>query len=358
MKYFSQKGVFPMKKIPRILLAILSVLLAVLLSLTTLFSAAVYSIRSLYTPEYVYNLMNSLDYASLEVPDGNGNTASLCDIVNEQVRGFGIGFTEQDLNTAIRSFSIDAVLTSFVQDLRTWLLDDGAVPVLNPDEVAETILSGLDRNLLSFLSLFGDPQAFLSDALSGLTGAADLSDTLESAEPVRELLSAGTLMFALSICGMLFLLILITRRLKPVPTMILTGSACVVSGTVLLFMQNFLAPFKAQMIASSGLSASTLNIVWLPLMDSFRRTGTFLALGGLTLLVVFAVIGAFASMIRREKAASAEAAARRVNACAGYDMQNMSMQNHVSEQDNIPAQDSTPAQDGNPSDENDNRADY
>lgn len=351
MKYFSQKGVFPMKIIPRILLAVLSVLLAVLLCLTGLFSAVVYSVRSLYTPEYVYNLMNSLDYAALEVPDGNGNTAALCDIVNEQVHDFGISFTEKDLNSAIRSFSIDAVITSFVQDLRTWLLDDGPVPVLNPDEVAGAILSGFDQNLLAFASYFGDPQALLSNALDGLTGAADLSDTLKSAEPVRELLSAGTLSFALSVCGTLFLLILMTRRLKLVPTMVLTGSAGIVSGTVLLFAETLLTPVKMQMISDSGMPASTLNIIWQPLMEAFHRMGTFLALGSLTLVIVFAVIGALSSMIRREKAAAEEAAARRVHAYAGYDMPNAANMN-------IPRENSTPTQNGGNRNDSNNRSDY
>lgn len=311
-----------MKKIPHIFLVFLSVILTVVLAMTLLFSAFSYSIRTLYTPEYVYNLMNSIDYASLEVPDGNGNAVSLCDVVNEQIRDFGIAFTEQDLNTAVHTFSIDAVLSSFVQEVRTWLLDDGSAPTLDPDSIADTILSGLDQSLLSFFSYFGDPQTALSDALHTMTDAVDLHTAFEQAEPFRELLSSGSLVFALSLCGTLFLLLLITRRLRLVQTMQFTGCAGICAGSVFLFLPAILAPFKAQVLAAVGMPTATVDIFWLPLMESCHRTGTFLALGGLTLLVVFSVISAFASMIKREKIKSEELAARRMQKAGDSDTPN------------------------------------
>lgn len=303
-----------MKTFPRILLAVLSVLLAVLLTITAVFSGAVSAVRAHFSPEYVYNFMNSLDYAALELPDGNGGSAPMTDLVNEQIKPFGIVLTENDLNVLIRSFHIDTILASFMQDLRTYFLDDGPVPALDPRETAEMLLSGLDERLYAFLSMMGDPTAILSDALNNLLSTTDLSASLSSSEPVRELLSAGTLAFVISVSGTLFLLILVTRRLRLVPTAVLTGCSCAAAGTVLLFAETILAPFMAGLITSSGLPAAVLNPVYLPFMETVRRTGTFMALGGLAAAIIFGVFGVFASMIRREKEAAKKAAEQRSGA--------------------------------------------
>ncbi|MBQ4353278.1 MAG: hypothetical protein IJC71_00140 [Clostridia bacterium] len=306
-----------MKTFSRILLAVLALILAAILTVTTLFTGLLACVRAQFTPGFVYNVMNSIDYASLEVPDPEGNAAPLCDIVNAQLRDFGISFSEQDFNSAIRSFSIDSILSAYIQDLRTWLLDDGPAPVLNPRGTAQTILSGLDSSLLMFLSFFGDPEALLTDALSNLTRTSDAADFFASAQGVRALLSEGTLFFVISISGSLFLLILCTHRLRIVPTAVLTGGACVIAGSVMLFFEKILAPCKAQALFEAGMPESTVDLFYRPLMDTVHRTGTVIALGGLAALIIFAVFGAFASMIRREKAA-AEAAADRTSFT--YDM--------------------------------------
>lgn len=307
--YFAKKAVSMMKKISHIILAVLSVVLAVLLAVTSLYAAALYTVRSHYTPEYVYNFMNSLDYASLEVPDGNGGSGTVCDLVNQSARDFRIQFSEQDINTLVRTLSLDAVITSFVQDLRTWAFDNGAAPRLDADETADTILSGIDSNVLMFLSMFGDVNTLLSDMLSNITEAADFGETFEEAEPYRELLSQGTLTFVLSVSATLVLLILVTRQLKIVPTAVFAGSAWIVSGSLLLFANNFLAPFKTEIITS--IPESTFDLVYLPLMEALHRTGTNMALTGLAIVVIFTVIGSFSNMIKREKQRTAEAQAKR-----------------------------------------------
>lgn len=288
-----------MKTLSKALLVILSVILAILLAVTSLCAATIYTVRSNYTPEYVYNFMNSLDYANLEIPDGNGGFGTVCELANSSVAELGIKFTDRDIDSLIHSFSIDAILTSFVQELRSWALDNGAVPTLDGAEMAETILSGADQNMLMFLSMFGDVEGMLTNALSNISESSNLTETLEKAEPVRELLSQGTLMFVLSICGTLILLIFVTRQLKLTASAVFCGSAWIVSGCVMLFCDKILAPVKAVIIAQ--FPETTLDLVYRPLIEMLHQTGTFLSLGGLAIVVVFAVIGALFGMVKREK---------------------------------------------------------
>ena len=200
---------------------------------------------------------------------------------------------------------------SFVQDLRTWFLDDGTVPILNPREVAELLLSGLDDTMLALLSFMGNPTEILSESLNGILSAADLSEKLSAADGVREIFSEGTLFFVISLSATLFLLILVTRRLRLIPAIVLTGCSCAVAGSVLLFADALLAPFKAGFLSASGLPLSTVDLFWIPFMETVHRTGTFMALGGLAAAIVFGVFSSFAAMIRREKEAAAYAKAQR-----------------------------------------------
>ncbi|MBR6709220.1 MAG: hypothetical protein IKL84_06025 [Clostridia bacterium] len=305
-----------MKILTRILLIFLSVLLTVLLVFTTLSSSLISCVRAHFTPEYIYNYMNSIDYASLELPDGNGNTAPLCDIINDQTHDLGIYFTEDDLNGLIRAFSLDAVLTSYMQDVRSWALDDGPVPMLDADEVAETILTGVDDSLYMFISMFGDPKEALSDAVSGMVSAADFSHIFESGGMIRKILAADTMIFIISLGASAVLLILIANRLKIVPAAVYTGLACIAAGSVMLFARQILAPYKAALFAGTSsdmLPESLIDSIYLPFMETVHRTGTFIALGGLAALIVFSVIGTFSAMIAREKAASAAARERGQN---------------------------------------------
>ena len=65
-----------MKIITRILLIFISVLLTVLMTVTTLTSSLISCVRAQFTPGFIYNYMNSIDYAALELPDGNGNISA------------------------------------------------------------------------------------------------------------------------------------------------------------------------------------------------------------------------------------------------------------------------------------------
>lgn len=295
-----------MKKLSRIILTVLSVFLAALLALSSLYAAALYTVRSHYTPDYIYNTMSSLDYASLKVSDGSGGTDTLCNIANRTVADFGMTFTENDFNIAIRTFSLDAVITAFLQDIRSWAFDDGAIPHIAPEETADIILSGLDQSILSIVSFAENPRELLEAALSNLDEVTNLSEIFSSAEPVRELLSKGTLIFVLSVCASLFLLIITTNRLKLTSSMIYGGIAWTVAGSVLMFADRLLSPIKLELLASTMLPEETLDIIYIPLIEALNRTGTHLMLSGLMIAIVFAVFGTFAGMIRREKLRASE----------------------------------------------------
>lgn len=302
MKFYMLKAGLAMKIFSRIILTALAVLLTVVLTVTSLSASLISCVRVHFTPRYVYNFMNSIDYASLELPDGEGNTAPLCDIVNSQVRDLGIYFTEDDINDLIRTFSIDAVIASYMQDVRSWVLDDGPVPMLNADEVAEMITAGLDSSLYMFLAIFGDPNVILSDAISGMVSAADFSGLFEKGDVIPAIFAEDALIFVISLCASVFLLILFTQKMKLVPTAIYTGISCILTGSVMLFARQILAPFKAQLLAAPDmLPESVFDTVYMPFMGTVHRTGTFISLGGLAVLVVFAVTGAFVSMYIRER---------------------------------------------------------
>lgn len=303
-----------MKIITRILLILISVLLTVLLTVTTLTSSLISCVRAQFTPGFIYNYMNSIDYASLELPDGNGNIATVCDIMNNQVRDFGIYFTEDDINSLVQMFSIDAILTSYVQDVRTWALNDGPVPTLNAKEAADTVMHGLDNSLYAFLSMFGDPSQTLASAIEGIAAAADLSALFEKAELIQKVLAFDAMFFVISISVSVFLLILIANRLKLVPTAVYTGLACIVTGSVMIVSRQIAAPYKAQLFSSPDmLPESLFDTLYNPFMATVHRTGVVIALGGLAAIVVFTVIGTFSAMIAREKAANRAYADKRMN---------------------------------------------
>jgi len=342
-----------MKILTRILVIFLSLLLTVLLTVTTLSASLISCVRAQFTPEYIYNVMNQLDYAALRLPDEDENIAPLCDIINDHTREFGIYFTEQDLNDLIRALSIDAVLTSYMQDIRSWALDDGPVPALNADEIAQTVLSGLDPSLYRVLSLFGEPEKALSDALNGMVSAADFSHIFEKAELIQTFLAADFMIFIISLSAGLFLVILIVNRLKLVPAAVYTGVACIFSGAVMIFLAEYLDLILQLYAGVEFIANELLYNTYYVLMDTVRRTGLVIAVGGLAAIVAFAVIGIFASMIAREKAAAREFSAAGHAYPAGFDYMQASYRENIAPPSDT-SEDAAPAQ----SDENHNDTEY
>ena len=175
------------------------------------------------------------------------------------------------------------------------------------EETASAIISGLDQSLYMLLAMFGDPEQTLADALRGIVSAVNTSRVFEEGEMLPKILAFDFMIFIISNSAVIFLLLLITRRLRLVPTAIFTGFACMISGAAMYFIH----PITTAVLRISGspgivdsLPGFVADGVYFPLVEISQRTGIVIALGGLAAVVVFAVIGKFSSMIEREKAAA------------------------------------------------------
>lgn len=307
-----------MKKFRAAVCVILTVVLTAALCVGLTLTAVSASIRLAFTPEAVYETMMNLDYANIRLPDGYGGFATILESVNEQFSYYGMQFTESDFNELIRMLSIDDILTVFMQDFRTWLMDYGPVPDLDPYEMAEIALSGVDPAILGVISVIADPTDTVAAFLSRVSDIADLDTRLEALEPVRDLLSRGTLALAVSLCLTIALLIFALSRLKFAPACTACAAAVSLSGASLLFAPVIMNDWKNYMLASLGLPESTFNIVYLPLIESLRSVGSRIALAGLTVLIFTIVIWVFTSMIRREKELSEKMKAERMGGGYGF----------------------------------------
>ena len=307
-----------MKKFRTAVRVILTFVLTAALCAGLILTAVSASVRLAFTPEAVYETMMNLDYAAVQLPDGYGGFATMLDSVNEQLGYYGMELTKNDFNELIRMLSIDDILTVFMQDSRTWLMDYGPVPVLDPYEMAELALSGVDPAIMNLLGLFSDPLDTVAAFLSRVSDIADLDYRLEALEPVRDLLSEGTLALVFSLCLTLALLILAVNKLRFGPACTAWSAAAAVSGASLMFAPVLMNDWKNYILASIGLPEATFNIVYLPFIESLRSTGAGIALAGLTVLIFTIVIRVFASMIEKEKALAERMRAERMNRMTGF----------------------------------------
>ncbi len=306
-----------MKKFLNVCRWMLIVLLAVLLTAGLVFTAVSASIRLAFTPENVYRTMAELDYAAVRLPDGYGGFATILEFLNDQLAYYGMELNGKDFNELIRMLSVDDILTVFLQDFRSWLLDYGPTPQLDPYEMAELALSGVDPAVMNFLGMFSDPVEIVAAFLARVAAIADLGDRLDSMEPVRMLLSEGTMIFTASVCALLVLVIHSLTGLKPAPSCTVCSACVSAAGAVLMFAPRLMNDWKNYMLVSLRLPESTFNMVYLPLLESMRSTGAGIALAGLTVMIFTIVIWVFANMIRHEKELAEKMKAARMN---GYSM--------------------------------------
>lgn len=303
MKFYPQKAGSHMKILTRVLTAVISLILILLLIGTTVSSSLISCVRARFTPRFIYSVMSDIDYASLEIPDENGNNAPLRDTLNRQARDFGIHFTDDDINLLFRAFSIDAVLTSYIQDVRSWALDDGPTPMIDADETAAIILKGLDQSLYSLLAMFGDPAQALAGALKAISSSPALMAAFERGEILQKLLAFDFMIFIISISAVLFLLLVVVHRLRFISAAIRTGFACMVSGIILYFIypitEAILSAVQYPDLLASVPGFFTDGVI-IPLVDTAQRTGIVISLGGLAAVTAFAVIGWICSMLERK----------------------------------------------------------
>lgn len=298
-----------MKTFPRVLLATLSILLAVLLAASLLASAGIFTVRRALSPAFVENTVDGLDFAAVRFPDGWGGFTTLLDEFNDALGWYGIAFTRESLNEMVRSLSFDRILKDYLLDLRTWLLEYGPAPVLDPDEAARTVLSGVDPSAVNVLSLFMDPEELVAENIALFSDSADPA-RLASLEEVRVVLSRDTLLFALSAAAVVFLLLLVSRRLRLLPTLTFAGISAALAGGVMAFAPLLLAGQKNALLVDLSMPESTLDILYLPLMARITSNGRLLLFGGLALAAVAGLLCFLRWSTRRAKEREAERARR------------------------------------------------
>lgn len=305
--------------IGRFFAVLFTVLLTLLLICQLTYIIGVVSIRQAFTPANVYNYMNSINYAELELPDGNGGTSSMAEAANRELGEIGLEISPAEVNSFIMLFSVDDIAASFAQDMRAWLLDFAPEPRLDAREITDMILSGLDSQSYSFMKIFGDPEEMLYTLVSGITSGIDMHEVLEPLENIRHALSLGTLSLAASGALFVFLLILIIKR-KNVPKagLLLSLSAIVASAGALAAC--FVARMnKSAIISYAGLTESLYDIVYIPCDKYLTRNSKLALMGSAAVFAIFGVSLIIIGMIdrARNKKAEREAAENRGGTAIG-----------------------------------------
>ncbi|MBR4897044.1 MAG: hypothetical protein IKZ41_11475 [Clostridia bacterium] len=275
-----------MKTFPRVLLALLSLLLVFLLAASLLVSAGIYTVRRTLSPAFVENTVEGLDYASVRFPDGWGGFTTLLDEFNDALGWYGITFTAQSLNEMVRTLSFDVLLKDYLEGFRAWLFEYGPKPYLDPDEAARTVLSGVDQSAVNVLSLFMDLQDLVAENIALFTDSTQTSARLDSLETLRTALSRDTLLFAFTVAAVLFLLLSVSRRLRVLPTLTLTGLSAALAGGCMSMAPTLLARQKNALLVDLSMPESTLDIVYRPLMARITSNGSLLLFAGLALAAV------------------------------------------------------------------------
>ena len=178
----------------KILRNILSVLLVVVMVVTTVYSAVLLTVRLTVTENLVREVAENLNYAALPLPDGdeNGGTTTITEVLNSSLSSLDITMTENEVNDALRSFSVNRIMSDLAAETREWLLGDGAEPTINNAKIAKTVAANMPENLSGLLSIFGNPEEVLAEMLSEYTSQLDLHEYFAKLEPYRPFFIAGS----------------------------------------------------------------------------------------------------------------------------------------------------------------------
>ena len=178
----------------KILRNMLSVLLVVVMVVTTVYSAVLLTVRLTVTENLVREVAENLNYAALPLPDGdeNGGTTTITEVLNSSLSSLGITMTENEVNDALRSFSVNKIMSDLAAETREWLLGDGAEPTINNAKIAKTVTANMPESLSGLLSMFGNPEEVLAEMLSEYTSQLDLHEYFAKLEPYRPFLSEGS----------------------------------------------------------------------------------------------------------------------------------------------------------------------
>ncbi len=180
----------------------IAVFLSLLLIVSLFLTLAVAAVRTTVTPAFVYRFAEGINYPDLPLPTGDG-FMTVTELLEEGFRFLQLPFTREDVLELFDAFSIPTIVAAFAQDCFSWLLHDGPRPTLDAYTIAETVLAGLDPEIIGILQIFGNPTAMLALMLEERLAGVDLDGLLDRLEPVRQVLSADTFAWLVSISGIL-----------------------------------------------------------------------------------------------------------------------------------------------------------
>ena len=270
-----------------------ALLFTILLTLTLIsqltYILCVISIRQAFTPENVYNYMNSINYSTLEIPDGSGGASTIAETWNREMSDIGFEITPSEVNSFVMLFSVDDVVASFAQDFRGWLLDYALEPHLDSKQITEIILSGLDSESYNFMKMFGEPEEMLYTLVDGLTSEVNMHEILEPLLNLRKALSAGTLSLAASGALFVLLIILILERKSILKTGVILGIAGMAASGLTLLSCAAARMSKNTIITSLGLTESLYDIVYEPCDKYLTRYAKLSLMGSAAVFAIFGV---------------------------------------------------------------------
>ena len=277
----------------KILRNILSVLLVVVMVVTTVYSAVLLTVRVTVTENLVREVAENLNYAALSLPDGNenGDTTTITEVLNSSLSSLGITMTDDEVNDALRSFSVNRIMSNLAAETREWLLGDGAEPTINISKIAKTVAANMPENLSGLLSIFGNPEEVLAEMLSEYTSQLDLHEYFAKLEPYRPFLSEGALYLALSATLLIVMLVLVCQKMRVVPWLVSVGLGIFLSGACAIFLRYYLSDVRE-------LFVSPVYEVAAPVLAALFRNAIILTVGGLSVAVVSAVTGALVSSVK------------------------------------------------------------
>ena len=287
----------------KIFLRVLCVLLAVLFTLgifaASAAAVAVRSVRSALSPEAVSSTAVNLDFASVRFPDGFGGFTTVPDQLNQVLGQYGASITDEGFNSLCRQLSLDLVLRDFLLDFRLWLLDDGPVPTIDPEKTAQRVVSGMNSGALV---IFSDPVSFASSLIRNYINERTVAKRIEALSPARDFLSAGALVFAVSLALGCAVLLFFALRTRLLPTLTFSGLALSLAGAAAYFGETLARPYKNSLLLSLSMPESTFDIVYRPLMNKLCQTGFAVMIAGAALCLSSAFLWIAVSVHRRGEA--------------------------------------------------------
>ena len=271
----------------------LSVLLVVVMVVTTVYSAVLLTVRVTVTENLVREVAENLNYAALSLPNGdeNGGTTTITEVLNSSLSSLDINMTENEVNDALRSFSVNKIMSDLAAETREWLLGDGAEPTISSAKIAKTVAANMPENLSGLLSMFGNPEEVLAEMLSEYTSQLDLHEYFAKLEPYRPFSSEGALLLGLSAVLLIVMLVLVCQKMRVVPWLVSVGLGIFLSGACAIFLRYYLSDVRE-------LFVSPVYEVAAPVLAALFRNAVILTAGGLAVSVVSAVAGALVSSVK------------------------------------------------------------